>query len=168
MTTIKTRIFSYSFDISKPEDAAAYAALCEKLKAVQPRQMKSHDGGKSSYYKAAFDKPEGVEITLETKHLFTNQWNTAAIEGVSEKGLRVFDWAEDYMLSGGAYGSAYSAKYHKRGHYLEQTPEMAEIRRNTCKCRYCGKQEPAQKGYVFCPHCIDSEYLKMATRPFRR
>lgn len=38
-------------------------------------------------------------------------------------------------------------------------PEMIEIRRNTNKCPYCGKQEPAAKGYVFCPHCLDSEYL---------
>src|SRR5574342_721932 len=37
---------------------------------------------------------------------------------------------------------------------------MRDIRRNTHKCGYCGKQEPAQKGYVFCPHCIGSAYLK--------
>jgi hypothetical protein len=37
---------------------------------------------------------------------------------------------------------------------------MREIRRNTNGCGYCGKQEPAAKGNVFCPHCIGSEYLK--------
>jgi hypothetical protein len=47
----------------------------------------------------------------------------------------------------------------KRGHYLIQTKEMQELRDNTHVCGYCGHQEAAQKGSVFCGQCLDSEHL---------
>jgi hypothetical protein len=65
----------------------------------------------------------------------------------------VFDWAEDVL-------PPWMRQSTKRGHYLDQTAEMREARHNTATCGYCGKQEPAAKGYTFCPHCIGSEYLK--------
>lgn len=109
----------------------------------------SFDGG----YYGAVRKIDGREVELETSFLFDNQWNTAPIEGISKPGLRVFDWAEDYMAQG-------MRQSIKRGHYLDITDEMREIRRNVHKCGYCGAHEPAAKGYVFCPHCIGSEYLE--------
>lgn len=153
MTTIKTTLHNYYFDIRTEQGAADYKALVKTLRAAGLKCFCSHGGG-SHYLGGKMEKVQAVE--LETECLFANQWNTAPIPGVSEKGYRVFDWAEDYESNIGA------PKGIKRGHYLEQTAEMKEIRRNIHKCGYCGKQEPAAKGYVFCPHCIGSEYLTSA------
>lgn len=148
---METTYHSYHFDLRTPEGKAGWADLRAKL-ANHPRRMESHGG-------ALHCQPDrdGTVITLETKHLFDNQWNTAPIPAWGgDKGYRVFDWALDAPLG-------FAAPRHiRQGHYLDQTPEMREIRRNTMKCGYCGKQEPAAKGYVFCPHCLDSEYLKEA------
>lgn len=147
---MKTVIQSYQFDTTKAADKAAYAELCARLTA-QGSECFCTWGGGGSHYLPAFKEPRTIE--LETKHLFNNQWNTAPIEGVSEQGLRVFDWAEDYPIGA-------MRKSLKRGHYLTITAEMREARRNTNACGYCGHQEAAQKGAVFCPKCIGSEYLK--------
>lgn len=155
---MKTTYHAYSFDIRKPADAKAWSELRARLMETHPHRMKSHDGGRSSFYHPELDS---VEVELETSSLFDNQWNTAPLPG-HDKGLRVFDWAQDYILNATTGSSI------KRGHYLDQTPEMREARRNTNKCGYCGKQEPAAKGYVFCPHCIDSEYLTEAQLPLTR
>jgi len=37
---------------------------------------------------------------------------------------------------------------------------MRDIRRNTSHCGYCGHQEAAAKGLVFCDQCYSSPYLK--------
>lgn len=145
---MKTTIHAYRFDTKNPNEKAAYDALRAKLTAQGLKCFETWGGG-GSYW---MPKIDGREIELETKYLFDNQWNTAPIDGYSNKGLRVFDWAQDYPINFGAHI--------KRGHYLAQTDEMREIRRNTHACGYCGKQEPAAKGNVFCPHCLDSEYLK--------
>lgn len=144
---MKTTIHTYRFDLRIPSESAKYKELCETLRATPGRGhwMESHGGG--LHYQPRLD---GVEVTLETEHLFDNQWNTKPI-GDSEKGLRVFDWAQDYNPNGNPNI--------KQGHYLDITPEMAVIRANTFRCGYCGKQEPKSKGLVFCPHCLDSEYL---------
>lgn len=145
---IKTTIHTYRHDVSTIEGAAEYKALCEKLKAAGLTPMVSW-GGEGHYdFARAID---GRTVALETEHLFDNQWNTAPIAGISDSGLRVFDWAEDYPIN--------FPKNIKRGHYLAQTDDMREVRRNTHKCGYCGKQEAAAKGYTFCPHCVDSPYL---------
>lgn len=154
MNTIKTVVRAYCFNVLRsPEDKAAYEALRTELKGKGLECFVSHGGGGSHY----LPKLDGVAVELETSTLFSNQWNTAPIPGVSENGYRVFDWAEDFESAIGAPAGV------KRGHYLEQVPEMGEVRRNTHKCGYCGTQEPAAKGYVFCPHCIGSEYLTVAT-----
>ncbi len=145
---MKTTIHSYCFMTDKPEDAEAYAKLRAELIAQGLKCFETW-GGNSHYRKEL----NGKVITLETEHLFNNQWNTAPIPGITDTGLRVFDWAQDYMLDG-------MNKRCKKGHWLTQTAEMKEARNNTAACGYCGKQEPAQKGYVFCPHCLDSVYLK--------
>ncbi len=144
-----TVIHAYKFDTSKPAEGESYGALRTKLEGMGLKCFETLSAGKGHYeHVKAID---GQAIALETEHLFDNQWNTAPIAGQSDKGLRVFDWAQDYLPMN---------KKIKRGHWLEQTADMREVRRNTMKCGYCGKQEAAAKGYVFCPHCIDSEYLK--------
>lgn len=135
---MKTILHTYKFDIREPDQKAAWCELKAKFKGG-PR---CHGPVLADVY-SPFQALDGQEIELETKHLFDNQWSTAT--------LRVFDWALEFL--------PYN-KFLMRGHYLEQTAEMREIRRNTDRCGYCGTQEPAAKGYIFCPHCIDSEYLK--------
>ncbi len=144
---MKTTIHTYQFNTRNPEEKAAWDALRKQLKTTHPNCMESHGGG--LHYQS---KLNGLVVTLETSSIFDNQWNTAPIPNVSDSGLRVFDWALDYNPGG--------STTLKQGHYLDQTEEMAEVRRNIHKCDYCGAHEPAAKGYVFCPHCIGSEYLK--------
>ena len=149
MANIRTILRNYRFDIREPAQSAAYLELCETLKATAGRGhcMESHGG--ASHWINELGETRAIE--LETKFLFENQWNTAPIDGFSEKGYRVFDWAQDYQPN--------NSPYIKRGHYLDITSEMIAIRANMMKCRYCGAMEPAQKGYTFCPHCTDSAYL---------
>lgn len=146
MSNLKTKLHSYHFDISTLDEKAAYQALCAKLEAIGLRCFETIA---SNHFRTG--ETVGPEVELETKHLFNNQWN-----GTSH---RLFDWAQDILH----YNHSI-----KQGYWLEQTAEMREVRRNTVGCRYCGKQEPAQKGYVFCPHCIDSEYLKASDLPLTR
>jgi len=156
MQNLKTTIHSYYFDTRNPEEKAAYLALAKELKARGSECFETWGG--NGHYNYKFKN--GLDIELETSSLFENQWNTAPIPDISDSGLRVFDWAQDYPID--------FSKSIKRGHYLELTDEMREIRRNVHKCGYCGKQEPAQKGYVFCPHCIGSSYLKSSDLPLLR
>lgn len=147
MTNLKTTIRTYRFDTRRKDECEAWDDLRTRLESTHPHCMESH-GGAMHFQHWMTDR----EVELETAHLFSNQWNTAPIPGVSDLGYRVFDWALDYMPS--------RNPNLKQGHYLEQTDAMREIRRNTDGCGYCGKQEPAAKGYVFCPHCLGSQYLK--------
>lgn len=145
MDTLQTVFHAYRFNTRNAEEKRAWLALKDTLKDY-PHCMESHGG--NLHYMPELD---GAAITLETAHLFDNQWNTAPI-GTSKTGLRVFDWALDYQPN--------RDPYIKQGHYIEQTESMREARRNRMKCNYCGNQEPAQKGLVFCDKCMDSPYLK--------
>lgn len=149
MSNIKTVLTSYWFDTSKPEDAAAYKELSESLTARGSKCFETW-GGSEHYLGEKFKA--GIPVELETSSIFDNQWNTAPIEGVSDSGLRVFDWAQDYPIN--------FRKGIKRGHYLDLTDEMTAIRRDTHKCGYCGHYEHVSAGVEFCPACIGSEYLK--------
>lgn len=148
---MQTVIHQYNFDTSQTGGAAQYKALCDTLTAQRLECFESHGG--ASHYNGGLD---GKTLTLETAHIFANQWNTAPIDDDGAKtGRRVFDWAQDSV-----YGTPNRNPQIKRGHWLEQTQEMREARRNTAACGYCGHQEPAQKGNIFCPECIGSEYLE--------
>jgi hypothetical protein len=147
--TMKTTIHAYWYDTSKPADAKVYDELCERLTAQGLHCFETWGGGKGHY--DLVRDIDGREIELETEHLFNDQWNTAPIEGITEQGYRVFDWAQDYPID--------FSKHIKKGHYLDQTEEMREARRSTDACGYCGKQEPRGL-YAFCPHCIGNVYLK--------
>lgn len=146
---MKTIIQSYRFYTDDPKDAAAYKQLVEKFSALNTQCFRTWGG--SSHYFPQFETP--TEIELETKFIFNNQWNTTPIPGISDKGLRVFDWAEDYPIN-------FSDSI-KRGHYLIITPAMRNIRHNTVACGYCGRQERLTPTTpVFCHHCMNSAYLK--------
>jgi hypothetical protein len=140
---METTIKSYHFNTSHPEEAAAYKALAASLGKTNGKCFISW--GMGSHYEP--DWAEGVPVTLETKHLFENQWNTAP--GGVAGGRRVFDWAEDYMPD----------KKIKRGHYLTITREMTAARKHTVACGYCGHQEPDAAAASFCSECFGSEYL---------
>lgn len=138
-------VHCYHYDVSTAAGLAAWSELQSKLKAAGLRVFETWSG--DSHYKPAID---GAAVTLATAHIFNNQWNAT----VSGKGVRLFDWALDARPIG-------APKHIRRGHWIEQTAEMREIRRNTTECGYCGKQRPAAAGDVFCPAgCIESEYLK--------
>lgn len=147
--TIETIRHDYWFDVRKPEDKAAYDALAAKLTGEGLKCFETWGGG--SHYNAKLD---GKTLQLETRFLFADQWNTAPIEGISDKGLRVHDWAQDYPVD-------FSSSI-KRGHWLRQTDRMRAIRRETRVCGYCGKNYPSgtARGESFCTACIGSEYLK--------
>ena len=139
---MQTTIHTYQYRIDNADEREAYNALKARLKASGVHLMRSWTGKlKDSFEHAEWD---GKTVTLDTKHLFSNQWNC-------EEYGRVFDWAEDYQPHN---------KRLRRGHYLDITPEMREIRENTNVCGYCGYKERAEAGAVFCHQCLDSEYLK--------
>jgi hypothetical protein len=151
---MKTELIAYSFDLHKPEQKAAWVAF------EAERKTGPHCHGpvfsKWGTFGGTLSKDEsGAEfwkstVDLETVHLFDNQWN-------SDKG-RVFDW---FLQTDCAPHAAESSPHGiRRGHYLVQTAEMREIRRNTNGCGYCGKQQPAANGSVFCDKCLSSPYLK--------
>ena len=156
MTTLRTTLHTYCFDLTVPAEKAAWADLKARL-AQGPH---CHGPVIADVY-VGFRPLDGRAVDLETKHLFSNQWNTAPIDGVSATGRRVFDWALESEYSAGS-------KRIRRGHYLDQTSDMREIRRNTSACGYCGHQESAQRGLVFCDHCLDSAYLKASDLPLLR
>lgn len=139
---METIIKSYYFDTRNPDEANRYKTLCRDLAATNGKCFESWGAG--SHYNAAW--LDGEKITLATKNLFANQWN-------SDLG-RVFNWAQDYPA--GKNGTNTKIK---RGHYLLITEEMRAILSSTVKCRYCGHEEPVSAGHCFCPKCIGSEYL---------
>lgn len=144
MATFKTVLHHYRFDSGKHP---GYKEMVAKIQAnadgrghwmnalAMPGEKRMGEPGPS----------EVVEI--KTDHIFGNQWNTA-------DGRRVFDW----------YEAIFDNRNLKAGHWLEITPELAELRRATHVCGYCGKHygphhEPIPEGR-FCTACLDSEYLK--------
>jgi hypothetical protein len=138
--TIKTMVIPFKVNLDRDEvkDKEEYFAMINRLREEVGRGTSMGGDG--------FKKPwwtEPTEIELETDWLFNNQWNTKC-------GKRVYDWCEETVPN----------RSMKRGYYLVITEEMREVRRNTLKCGYCGKHEPAAKGYTFCHKCLSSEYLK--------
>jgi hypothetical protein len=149
---MKTILRSYRLYTSDDKERAAYEVIVAKMKARGTKCFRALGDSASCYYYAFASGEDGAAVELETKHLFDNQWNTAPIPGVSDNGLRVFDWAEYAAETGGL------SRHFKCGHYLEITDEMAATRNARGKCGYCGAQYNKPYG-DFCEACIDSEYL---------
>lgn len=138
---MKTKIHTYRFDLNDPQQREPYHQFKAKLSA----EVKAGKRGHCMNAMAGYDEnarnhdamvraaeSAGV-LTLETEHLFDNQWNSA------EAG-RVFDWYE---------GINFENRLLKFGHYLEITPEMEAVRLNTLACGYTGQQFPADCGLTF-------------------
>lgn len=142
---MQTTVHVYNYDLTKPHEKQAYQTLCNAMEAQGVRCFESWGNG--SHYLPRLD---GVTVELETKFLFNNQWNTAPIPGVSEKGYRLFDWAQDHLPN----------KKIKRGHYLDLTDDMVAVRHNQLKCGYCGARYVRAEAPTFCQKCLGSEYLK--------
>ena len=107
--TLKTKIHYYRFDTSNPEEKREYDALRTKL--TDGRHWMNCLASQNEY---GYSHAAGVEnIELETKFLFSNQWNSTT--------ARVFDW----------YEPIFDNRRIKAGHWLEITDEMREIRRTT-------------------------------------
>jgi hypothetical protein len=138
---MQTTLHTFKFDIREPADKLAWCELKAKLKNGPP----CHGPVFSDVY-SQFTAYDGTVVDLQTEHLFNNQWN------MEQGNLRVFDFALESL--------PYNRNL-RRGHYLEQTEEMREVRRNTIRCPYCGKTEPAAAGSVFCSKCLGSPYLKL-------
>lgn len=155
--TLPTVIHAYSFYIDEPAGKAAYEALRAKLADMGLECFESHGGG--SHHHDWVDA-KGSPVELETAHLFNNQWNTAPIPGVSDNGLRVFDWAQDYMPN--------RNPYLKRGHWLEQTPAMKAARHDNVKCGYCGHMQPYDPAQTLCHACAGSSFLTEKDYPLLR
>lgn len=138
-------------------DHDTYRELCSRMARDHVQVFTSMRGVKDTkeldYWNTVIKLDE---VTIDTAHLFNNQWNTMPIPGVSDSGLRVFHWHEFHLMPTGRARTSRLIK----GYWLELTKEFKLLLDNTMTCGYCGKQEAAAKGYVFCPHCLDSEYLK--------
>lgn len=144
MKTLKTTIHRYSFNTSNPEQLAQYNAMKAQIptkKDGRGEWMNAWGGNHPSRGNIS------EEIELEITCIFENQWNSAT--------ERVFDWYEEYQLQN---------KSLKRGHWLEITPEMVQVRRETLKCGYCGCHYGPHHDKTpvngFCAKCLDSSYLK--------
>jgi len=144
METLKTTVHPYRFNVEDEADRLAYAKLRAELKQTHDL-FNVLDMGPGKRHEFT----EGQTLELETACIFSNQWNTAPDE-TSETGRRVFDWYQGIVPN----------RKLKIGYWLEITPEMREIRRNTLQCGYCGKYYPAATGHTFCEACLDSPYLK--------
>jgi hypothetical protein len=163
---MQTTLYSYRLHIGDAADAKAYDAIVAKMKARGTKCFSTVGPKPTCFYHEFASGDNGAAIDLETKFIFNNQWNTAPIPGVSEKGIRVFDWAEYAAEAAG------TSPNFKCGHYIELTDEMLDARNKRHACGYCGKQFDAPNVPAFCPSCIDSEYLdeqtllRGATRPY--
>lgn len=147
---MQTVITYYRFDLNNTSEADAYKALVSSLKSSGAKRWEMNPSPTQADFMAKIKAISGQPINIDTAHLFAGQWNTAPIPGLTESGLRVFPWSE----------IGWPNKWIKEGYTVKVTDEMRAALDNTDECGYCGAQEPAQKGLIFCPHCLGSEYLK--------
>jgi len=141
MKNIKTTISFYEFDTSIKDQKISYENMLKRIKGSNFAPFTCNlDLKKLKSMERQFIN--GV-IELETKYLFSDQWNTSS--------LRVFDWLEMEVN-----------KSIKIGYYLDITPEMESIRGKIHKCGYCGEhyQNPG-----ICIKCIASEHICEADYP---
>ena len=173
---MKAKLHSYSFDISNPPENVAYYRLRFTMEEQSRRRrpiefLDDRTRGDGFKHLVLLETPTQnhsvYEVELDPKHLFSDQWNTAARDG--HGGYRVFDWVQ-YILPNHDI---------KRGHWLEITDEMADGRQNTLACGYCGTLygnihpdhltvTDDQIGRKFCGKCLGSSYLKEDDLPLLR
>lgn len=169
---MKTKLHYYSFDWKGTEERIQLRNRLKKEGYVRMGanafpSFKTEDG-----QRIYVDKLDGVELELDTKFLFNNQWNT--VDGcITKNGIRVFDWYEVESQS------------RVCGYWLDMTEEMLAERRKRYICGYCGAQyilshgrytlvptdkhidEPgaiiSDRGEAWCQlrHCLGGEHLEL-------
>lgn len=139
----------------KPEEKAQYDAIIAERKASGVQLMRCYSPVRPG---EKFNLGPSRTVTLETKHLFGNQWNTAP-DDYSAQGLRVHNWYEEIVPN----------KTLMIGHYLKITDEMRALCANTFKCGYCAAEYYGEENEgAFCSKCLDSPYLKEKDLPLLR
>lgn len=147
-TTVQAKLHRYHFNLENKEDREAWTAMQAEASA--------HGLVCTTFLGRQSKKPFPLEpgthvIELEIKHLFDNQWNSGPLTSEDE-GWRVFDWVR----------YSWPNESIMEGHWIEPNEGTRQVRRTMLKCGYCGHQQPAASGHIFCPDCIDSQYLKEA------
>lgn len=151
MPYLMTKLHVYSHPSGSDAHRALHAQLADRL----PDAMHALELLSDRRDAPAPLEPGVYTVAIDPAHLFTNQWNTADDAGDEPtRGRRVFNWYEAMRIGPGA------PVLSGRGHWLEITNEMRKAQRETVACGFCGKQAPIATAGVFCPHCIDSPYLK--------
>lgn len=150
---MKTKLHHFCYNIDNPKELQAYNAMVLQItKNSEGRGKWMNAIGNRDFDYSEKDTTENIE--LDTIHLFDNQWNETTESG----NRRLFDWYQEVI-----YNEGRKNENIKRGHWLEITPEMAQIRRVTYACGYCGKlygPHHATSEGEFCGACLDSPYLK--------
>lgn len=148
---MKTVLHHYCFDIREPDQKKAYGNLRQQLEQTHAGKFFNVLADpKKDRSRAKLGQHITEEVELETKFLFNNQWNEAG-----DNGRRLFDWYEGIY-----YNEGRKNKHLKGGHWLEQTPEMIAIRRDTLTCGYCGHHiRPGEAHKWYCEKCLGSKYL---------
>lgn len=140
----------YRFDCSKHNEKIAYFELYEKLKKSGLKMFDTYAHNKTSrFYKDTIRPLNGLQIEIETDFIFNDQFNTSPTT-TSEKGLRLFDWAQ----------AIYPNLDIKEGYYMANLEQLNEMRQNKCNCGYCGAQY-YQPTIEFCEKCLSSEHLTL-------
>lgn len=137
---ITVHLNKYSIDTRTPEGTRAYKAIEEKAKALGHTLFDVN----ATPGRSIDDLPD--TMTIETEHLFNNQYNTA-------EGHRIFDWYEGIIWWGGKR-SPYRTGYYLTG----DIDKLLEAKRARHVCSYCGAQYD-NPDHVFCTKCLGSEYL---------
>lgn len=140
---IKVKIVNYRFDISKEDEATAYSELVKIPESYGYTKCASI----SSTNPIKRTIPEDEE-KIETKQLFSNQYNTMS-------GKRIFDWQE-HIFPNKDIKDGYYIEYNEE---LQQAKEEQYNRENQVKfCGFCGKQYK-QSDQDYCGDCLSSKYL---------
>lgn len=126
-----------------------YRALSEKLEGLGPEKFAAIGPNDADHFARKIKPLDGQVVYLETKHLFSNQWNTAPTP-TSESGLRVFDWSEPINIHNRKLAYGYWLEY--------DLEEVRNLRASRLQCGYCGRQTQ-DHGDGFCHDCMGSEYL---------
>jgi hypothetical protein len=145
-----TKIKTYTFDVSKAEEAAEYQLLKDSLKNKGLKCFATYSSSTNNDHKLHGLLSKLDIVTLDTNYIFNDQWNTPPLSIDDKTGWRVHDWEEPI----------YNNKNIKKGYYLKITQEIQELRDNTLSCGYCGRQYPAATGMIFCT-CLGSEHLTL-------
>lgn len=148
LDNVEIGIVTYRFDTSKSEEQKQYADLKIQLRE---RGLELFDF--IAMCSSSIDQEKKIRTGIyhvETKHLFSNQYNT-------EEGFRVFDWSEKIFPNSSI----------KDGYYItnsENFKGLKELIHKTFACGYCGKQS-LEFGDGFCHRCAGSEFLEISNYP---